>query len=121
MTSFTVTSVLILLVQFTCFAHLLIVDPAIVERDLFEAGDLTVLMLVSTGLTKFVASTRDSCVPVSSHVNPCPRSVTSRFPFSEIIPVQIGDLQLSARTRFDLFRVLYNMIIIEIQSGHRIV
>ena len=32
--------------------------------------------------TKLVASTRLSCVPVSSQVNPCPNNSTFKLPFS---------------------------------------
>ena len=38
--------------------------------------------VIDTVFTKLVASTKDSWVPVSSQVKPCPSKITSRSPFS---------------------------------------
>ncbi len=77
-----VLSILIFLQDFVYLQHFLFCDPAIAVGDLLEAGDLSMLMHPQSVLTKFVASTRLSCVPVSSQVKPCPSSSTFRVPFS---------------------------------------
>lgn len=76
-----VLAVLIFLQWFDVGQKLVFADPAVQVTDLLQARDLAVLMGLD-GFTKLVASTRLSCVPVSSQVKPCPRSSTFRLPSS---------------------------------------
>lgn len=76
-----VLAVLVFLQWLDVGQKLVFADPAVQVTDLLEARNLAVLMRLD-GFTKLVASTRLSCVPVSSQVKPCPRSSTFRLPSS---------------------------------------
>ena len=64
-----VLAVLVFLVYLIGGQNLFAADPAVQIGDLLQAG-IFLCWWVSTVFTKFVASTRDSWVPVSSQVKP---------------------------------------------------
>ena len=51
---------------------------------------------------------------------PRPMTITSSCPFFKVGFVDVCDLELTARARFERFRDVHDLVIVEVQSGHGI-